>query len=208
MARLVQTPWLVEVASIIRRPGHTLSVDATMPSPSGIGDEFVGVTEGSPLHVAGSVDALLDGLITSLQVTAMVHAQCSRCLEDLSGPQTFPLTAFFPYTFNVSSNPLHPRHTHQHVASSATSHNTRHREDDQPLDGELGDVYPIIHDLAIDLESPLRDMLVDSINEQPLCSPTCQGLCSTCGILLSQAPNHQHETVDPRFAALSNWSST
>lgn len=237
MVRVVQTPWLLEVASIVKHPGQQLDVAATMPAPSGIGDEFVGVTEGTPLRVAGTVDALLDGLITSLQITARVHAQCSRCLEDLSGEQIFNLTAFFPYTFTVSadssstssksssltsasdslreissSRTATKRNSPYHDRGKDDTHSrTRGHGQDQEdsQEDELGDVYPLLaNGVAIDLEAPLRDMFIDQLDEQPLCNLTCEGLCSTCGERLADLPDHQHEAFDQRFDALRNWKSS
>ena len=37
---------------------------------------------------------------------------------------------------------------------------------------------------------------------QPVCSEDCPGLCSQCGARLADDPEHHHEDVDPRWAAL------
>lgn len=57
---------------------------------------------------------------------------------------------------------------------------------------ELIDVEALVHD-AVMLELPL----------QPLCSDDCPGLCPECGARLADDPEHHHETVDPRWAALN-----
>jgi uncharacterized protein len=54
------------------------------------------------------------------------------------------------------------------------------------------DVEALVHD-AVMLELPL----------QPLCEEDCPGLCAECGARLADDPDHKHETVDPRWAALS-----
>jgi uncharacterized protein len=41
---------------------------------------------------------------------------------------------------------------------------------------------------------------------QPLCSEDCPGLCAECGARLADDPDHRHESVDPRWAALSGLS--
>ena len=39
---------------------------------------------------------------------------------------------------------------------------------------------------------------------RPLCRPDCAGLCSQCGERLDDLPaDHHHESIDPRWAALS-----
>jgi uncharacterized protein len=61
------------------------------------------------------------------------------------------------------------------------------------LDGDLLDLEPLLHD-AVVLALPLN----------PVCSPDCQGLCATCGARLADVePGHQHEQIDPRWAALA-----
>lgn len=57
---------------------------------------------------------------------------------------------------------------------------------------DLIDVGPLVHD-AVMLELPL----------QPLCREDCPGLCAQCGARLADDPDHGHESVDPRWAALS-----
>lgn len=56
----------------------------------------------------------------------------------------------------------------------------------------------------IDLEPTVRDAVVLSLPQNPLCTPDCPGLCSVCGVRLVDDPEHAHdEPIDPRWAALS-----
>lgn len=66
-------------------------------------------------------------------------------------------------------------------------------EDDEQLKLE-GDL--------LDLEPVVRDALVLSLPLAPLCNDECLGLCSECGIKMSEAPDHQHESIDSRWQAL------
>ena len=56
MARTEDSPWAVSVAQVASRPGQSKEIDATFPAPSGIGDEIVGVDEGTDVSVVGSFD--------------------------------------------------------------------------------------------------------------------------------------------------------
>jgi uncharacterized protein len=56
----------------------------------------------------------------------------------------------------------------------------------------------------LDLEPALRDAVVLSLPLQPVCREDCPGLCSQCGARLADDPEHQHDEVDPRWAALTN----
>jgi uncharacterized protein len=37
---------------------------------------------------------------------------------------------------------------------------------------------------------------------QPVCRDDCPGLCADCGARLADDPQHRHEVVDSRWAAL------
>ena len=55
---------------------------------------------------------------------------------------------------------------------------------------------------SLDIEELLRDAVVTSLPFVPLCDPDCPGLCDQCGALLAEDPDHRHDVVDPRWAAL------
>lgn len=59
-----------------------------------------------------------------------------------------------------------------------------------------------LEDDVIDLEPALRDAVVLTLPFQPVCRDDCPGLCPQCGAHLADDPDHQHESVDPRWAAL------
>jgi uncharacterized protein len=72
--------------------------------------------------------------------------------------------------------------------------------EEDPIEEET---YPLSHD-EIDLEQPIRDLVVPELPLVPLCSEDCLGLCPTCGTNL----NEDHpcdcaaEPADPRWDAL------
>lgn len=59
-----------------------------------------------------------------------------------------------------------------------------------------------LQDDAFDLEPVLRDAVVLSLPLQPVCEEDCPGLCSECGARLADEPNHRHDQIDQRWAAL------
>lgn len=63
MARVEDSLWAIPVAQIASRAGQSKEIDADFPAPSGIGDDIVGIKEGDPVHVTGSFDSIVDGLI-------------------------------------------------------------------------------------------------------------------------------------------------
>ena len=49
----------------------------------------------------------------------------------------------------------------------------------------------------------VRDAVVIAVPSAPLCTPDCAGLCPGCGGKWAElGPEHAHETIDPRWAAL------
>jgi uncharacterized protein len=65
-----------------------------------------------------------------------------------------------------------------------------------------GETYPIEGE-QIDLGPVLRDVLALALPLAPLCREDCLGLCPGCGEKWADlAPDHGHETLDPRWAAL------
>lgn len=191
MARPEDSPWCVPVAQIASRAGQSKVVDADFPAPSGIGDDVIGVAEGAPVHVSGSFDSIVDGLVFYAHVTAPVNAECTRCLKPIERDWGVDVTAFFPYE-----------------SSDRSSGNDRDEVDIVAGEEESEDTYPLLNDGAFaDLEALLRDALVEALPLQPLCREDCLGLCPQCGIDLNEHPDHHHDQVDMRFAALADFKA-
>jgi len=70
------------------------------------------------------------------------------------------------------------------------------------------DTRSIVDDGLIDLEPALRDAVVLALPLAPLCRPDCPGLCSVCGVHLAADPEHAHEQIDARWAALAALQET
>ncbi|MBM6700247.1 DUF177 domain-containing protein [Bifidobacterium pullorum subsp. saeculare] len=190
MARSEDSPWAVSVAQVASRAGQSKPVDSDFPAPGGIGDEVIGVEEGAPVHVAGSFDSIVDGLVLTARVTAPVHAECTRCLKPLRRDWGVDVTAFFPYE-----------------SPAADAGKGRGRDEEVEIiagEEESEDTYPLLANGAFaDLEALLRDTLVEALPLQPLCREDCRGLCSQCGADLNEDPDHHHDVTDIRFAALA-----
>jgi uncharacterized protein len=73
---------------------------------------------------------------------------------------------------------------------------------DRTVDSDDEDEVLRIHDDQVDVESVVRDVIVTALPLAPLCRPDCPGLCPQCGIRLDDDPEHRHEVVDDRWAAL------
>jgi uncharacterized protein len=72
-----------------------------------------------------------------------------------------------------------------------------------PVDADDEETDELVGDL-IDVEPVVRDAVVLALPFQPVCREDCPGLCSECGVHLADDPEHRHEQVDPRWAALQS----
>lgn len=161
MPHIENSPWSVSVAQVASRAGQSKQIDSDFPAPSGIGDDIIGVKEGEPVHVSGSFDSIVDGLILNADINAPVHAECTRCLKPIIRDWTTHVTVFFPYH---------------------DERDNRRQQDEVDIiagEEESEDTYPLLNNGSFaDLEALLRDTLVDELPLQPLCREDCRGLCS------------------------------
>ena len=191
MPRPEDSQWAVSVAQVASRPGQSKPIDTVFPAPSGIGDDIVGVREGADVRVVGSFDSIVDGLVFTGRIEAPLTAECTRCLKPIDPDWTVNATLFFPYE-----------------APGADDGRGTGEVEIIAGEDEAEDVYPLSSDGAFaDMESPLRDTLVEALPLQPLCKEDCLGLCPQCGVDLNEDPDHHHDVTDIRFAALEQFKA-
>lgn len=191
MPRPEDSQWAVSVAQVASRPGQSKPIDTVFPAPSGIGDDIVGVREGADVRVVGSFDSIVDGLVFTGRIEAPLTAECTRCLKPIDPDWTVNATLFFPYD-----------------APGADDGRGTGEVEIIAGEDEAEDVYPLSSDGAFaDMESPLRDTLVEALPLQPLCREDCLGLCPQCGVDLNENPDHHHDVTDIRFAALEQFKA-
>lgn len=194
-----QSPWAIPVAQVGSRAGQTSEIDEDFPAPSGIGDEFFGVEEGSDIRVEARFDSIVDGLIFTATATARVHGECGRCLTLIDRDMSVSLNTFMPYDSGASAD--------RERARGGKGGNKGTNDEDVIIAGEeeSEDTSPLSAggDFA-NIETLLRDNFTQELPLTPLCRPDCRGLCPQCGINLNEYPDHVHETTDIRLSALAD----
>jgi len=166
-------PWVIDTRDIGRRAGGSRPYQRSVPA-AGLGLlDVIAVPEGGTVELDVLAESVVEGVLISGTASTDVEGECSRCLDPIDDHVEIKIVELFAYP------------------DSATDETTDEDE-----------VSRISDDL-IDLEPVVRDAVVLALPQVPLCSPDCLGLCVECGGKLAElGPDHGHETMDPRWAAL------
>jgi uncharacterized protein len=176
--RASRSPLVINISRLGRRPGSMMTFSETVPSPSRIGLDLIGIDEGAPLRLDLRIESVSEGALVTGTVSAPTSGECARCLTPITGDVEIELTELFAYP------------------DTATDETT---EAD-----EIGRVGSSGQPDTVDLEQPIIDAIGMALPFSPLCGPECVGLCPVCGVPLATAePGHHHEQIDPRWAKLT-----
>jgi len=169
-----RSPLVLETRDLPRRPGALHAVSRKVPAPKDLGLELIGVPQGAELDLQLRMESVSEGVLVSGTVTGPLAGECGRCLRPISDTLDVPIQEFYAY-------------------AHSTTDETTDEDEVGRLQGDL-----------IDLEPALRDAVVLSLAANPVCREDCPGLCPDCGVPLDELPaGHNHEQVDPRWAALT-----
>lgn len=172
--RASQSPLVINISRLGRRPGAMMAVSETVPAPARIGLDLIGIEEGAPLALDLRVESVSEGVLVTGTVSAPTAGECARCLTPVTDEVEIDLTELFAYP------------------DSATDETT-----------EADEVGRVVDD-TVNLEQPIIDAVGLALPFAPLCGPDCAGLCPDCGVALDEAePGHHHERIDPRWAKLA-----
>jgi uncharacterized protein len=176
--RASRSPLVINISRLGRRPGSMMTFAETLPNPSRIGLDLIGVAEGAPLKLDLRLESVSEGVLVTGTVSAPTSGECARCLTPITGAVEIELTELYAYP------------------DSATDETT---EAD-----EMGRVGGSGEPDTVDLEQPIIDAIGLALPLSPLCGPDCVGLCPQCGVPLATAePDHRHDQIDPRWAKLA-----
>ncbi len=151
------------------------SVDA----PANLGVEVIGVPDDATVELELRLESVMEGVLVTGTARAPLTGECVRCLEPLERELSADFQEMFSYP----------------------DADDRSREAESGDDAEDEDVL-FLEDGLFDLEPVLRDAVVLSLPLQPVCREDCPGLCPDCGARLADDPDHHHDAVDDRWAAL------
>ncbi|MDV6288269.1 YceD family protein [Streptomyces rochei] len=175
-------PLVFDTHELGRRPGALQRLSRTVDAPKDFGVQgVIAVPEGAPVELDLRLESVMEGVLVTGTARAKAEGECVRCLESLEQQ----LEADFQELFSYPDADDRGRP----VAEPGDD-----AEDDE-------DRY-FVEDGLIGLEPVLRDAVVLALPMQPVCREDCPGLCSECGARLADDPDHHHDAVDIRWAAL------
>jgi uncharacterized protein len=179
-----RNPLVFDTHELGRRPGALQRVTRTVDAPQDLGlKDVIGVPEGAPVELELRLESVMEGVLVTGTGRAQAEGECVRCLE----PLQLDVEADFQEMFSYPD--ADDRGRHHHGAEPGDD-----AEDDEDR--------LFLEDGLFDLESVLRDAVVLALPMQPVCQEDCPGLCAECGARLADDPDHHHDAVDIRWAAL------
>ncbi|RAJ71977.1 uncharacterized protein K377_07565 [Streptomyces sp. PsTaAH-137] len=160
----------------------------TIDAPKDFGIQgVIEVPEGAPVEIELRLESVMEGVLVTGTARASAKGECVRCLEPLG----LEVDADFQEMFSYPDA------------------DDRGRVKAEPGDDAEDDEDRLfLEDGLFDLEPVLRDAVVLALPMQPVCQEDCEGLCSECGVRLSDQPGHHHDAVDIRWAALQGLAGT
>jgi uncharacterized protein len=92
-----RAPLVLDTRELGRRPGSMRRVQRTVPAPEGWGLELVRVPAGSDVSLDLRLEAVMDGVLVTGTVRAVVAAECGRCLEPVSDEVVADIQELYAY---------------------------------------------------------------------------------------------------------------
>ncbi|WAU86556.1 DUF177 domain-containing protein [Streptomyces sp. Qhu-G9] len=177
-----RNPLVFDTHELGRRPGALQRLTREIDTPKDFGIQgVIGVPEGAPLKLELRLESVMEGVLVTGTARALAKGECVRCLEPIEQQLETDFQEMFSYP----------------------DADDRGRVKAEPADDAEEDEDTLfIEDGLFDLEPVLRDAVVLALPMQPVCQDDCPGLCSQCGARLADDPDHHHDAVDIRWAAL------
>ncbi|KUL70163.1 MULTISPECIES: YceD family protein [unclassified Streptomyces] len=178
-----RNPLVFDTHELGRRPGALQRLTRTVDAPKDLGiPKVVGVPEGAPLELELRLESVMEGVLVTGTGRARAEGECVRCLE----PLQLDVEADFQEMFSYPD-----------ADDRGRAHRAEPGDDAEDDEDRL-----FLEDGLFDLEPVLRDAVVLALPMQPVCQEDCPGLCAECGVRLADDPDHHHDAVDIRWAAL------
>src|SRR4051812_49601516 len=95
--RASRSPLVINISRLARRPGSMMSFSETVPNPSRIGLDLIGVAQGAPLKLDLRLESVSEGVLVTGTVSAPTSGECARCLTPITGAVEIDPTELHAY---------------------------------------------------------------------------------------------------------------
>ncbi|ANE04339.1 YceD family protein [Corynebacterium crudilactis] len=177
----MNSPFIFEVAALLRGSALPVLLTQSGPSPTRIGPEMIAIPEGGKVVVEAQIIPLGGGLAVEADVEAQLVGQCSRCLRELTPTKSLHVSEVF------SADP-----------DFITG-------EDAPDDI---DELPVVNNDKIDLLQSVLDEAGMSLPFNPVCAQLGYGACENDDVPAPDGESEEsegEEKVDPRWAGLEKF---
>src|SRR5712671_5929079 len=79
-----RSPFVIDVREVGRRPGSMREYRRSVPAPTGLALDLIGVPEGAPLVVEIRLESVTEVVLVTGSATGPLTGECGRCLEPVS----------------------------------------------------------------------------------------------------------------------------
>lgn len=170
------SPFIFDVAGLLRGTGMPEQRQKTGPSPTRIGPEMIAIPKDGEVTVAATLTPLGDAIMADAEVIATLQGECSRCLRPLAPQHTLRVNTVFA--------------AHEDFVTRDES------EDDE------NEEIPLVEEDKIDLLQAVTDEAGLSL---PF-NPACEGGCPEDGeVPAPDGVVGEVERIDPRWAGLEKF---
>lgn len=138
-----RSPLVINTHELGRRPGSMQTMELTMPAPTDLGIELIGVPEDSPIELALRLEAVMEGVLATGRAWVSLTGECARCLEPIEDDLEVELQELYVYPESDAGE-----------------------DEASRMDGELFDLEPVLRDSVV-LALPFRPVC------QPECEGLC-----------------------------------
>ena len=90
-------PWVLNVRTLSRQPGHLRRVSLDVPAPDDLGTEIVRAVPGSPVHLQARLETVAEGIVATGTVSAEFAGECVRCLTPVTLSESVDFQELFVY---------------------------------------------------------------------------------------------------------------
>lgn len=91
------SPFVVNVATIIRKPGSMRELELDLGLPERMGEGVAKLDKGSPLEIDLKLETLHDGILASGAARGTMTAECVRCLDPIEEELEVDFAELFAY---------------------------------------------------------------------------------------------------------------